>query len=261
MIESLQNPKVKRWAELHTRKGREKHRAYMLEGIRLVEQALESNAPVEALIWRVGQTLPILHSLPAYIEQWQVSEAVFKKLSTTENSQGVIAVVTIHTPPWGTDVITGNLFLLVDAVQDPGNLGTIIRAADAAGVDAIILGDGTVDVYNPKTVRSTMGSLFHVPIYTMPLEQAIQQLQQQGVEIVAASLDTDRYYDRHTFAERVGIIVGNEGNGIRAEIEALAKHKVKIPIYGKAESLNVAIATSLLLYEARRRGNSKSTTY
>ncbi len=252
MIESLHNPKVKRWAELQSKKGREKYGAYMIEGVRLVEEAIASNAPIEALIWQADKTFHFLQSMPVHIEQWQVSEAIIHKLSTTEQSQGVLAVVKIADPRWATEKLTGNRFLLVDGVQDPGNLGTIIRSADAAGVDAVFLGQGTVDLYNPKTVRSTMGSLFHLPIYTRPLVEVIALLQKQGVKIIASSLDTDSNYDQLTYPDKVAIIVGNEGNGISETILALADHKVKIPIYGKAESLNVAIATSLLLYEARR---------
>lgn len=252
MIESLQNPKVKSWAELQSKKGREKHRAYLIEGVRLVEEAIASNAPIEAIIWQADKKFPFLNSLPTYIEQWQVTEAIIKKLGTTEQSQGILAVVSIAEPKLWEKQLTGNLFLLVDGVQDPGNLGTIIRSADAAGVDAIFLGDGTVDLYNPKTVRSTMGSLYHLPIYTLSLDVAIAMLKEQGVMIYASSLDTDVSYNQLSYPDKVAIIVGNEGNGISKEILDVADFKVKIPIYGKAESLNVAIATSLLLYEARR---------
>lgn len=252
MIESIQNPKVKRWAELLSKKGRENHRAYLIEGLRLVEEAISSGAPIEALIWQSGKSFPFLQSLPAYIEQWEVNEAIIKKLSDTEQSQGILAVVSIAKGKNEDFIQKGNLFLLVDGVQDPGNLGAIIRSADAAGVDAVILGEGTVDLYNPKTVRSTMGSLYHLPIYVLPLEQAIPKLQQQGITVLASSLDTEYGYHQFNYPDKVAIIVGNEGNGIREDILSQVDLKVKIPIYGKAESLNVAIATALLLYEARR---------
>lgn len=256
MIESTQNPKVKRWLELHSKKGREKHQAYLIEGARLIEEAFHSGAKIEVLIWQEDKNFPFLQMIPPHIEQWQVNEAVLKRLSTTEQSQGIIAVVAIEEQNWEQIKLNGSLFLLVDSVQDPGNLGTIIRSADAAGVDAVFLGEGTVDLYNPKTVRSTMGSLYHLPIYFLPLGQAIARLKEHGVTIIASSLDTEYNFDQLTYPDKAAIIVGNEGNGISEAIQALADHKVKIPIYGKAESLNVAIATSLLLYESRRgKGN------
>lgn len=250
MIESVHNSKAKRWVELQQKKGREKYGAFLIEGVRLVEDALQSNAPVEAVIWQGDKTFPFLAKLPPSIEQWQVSEAVMKKISTTEQSQGIVAVVAMERKK--VKDFDGDLLLLVDGVQDPGNLGTIIRTADAAGVDMVILGEGTVDLYNPKTVRSTMGSLFHLPIVSAPLTQAIADLKNKGVAVIASSLATDRWYDQVQYGQRVALIVGNEGSGIRQEILALADQLVKIPIYGKAESLNVSVATALMLYEIRK---------
>lgn len=250
MIESVHNPKVKRWVELQQKKGREKYGSFLIEGVRLVEEALSSHAPVEAVIWQVDKSFSFLAKLPPSIEQWQVSEAVMKKISSTEQSQGIVAVVAMERKK--VIDFDGNLLLLVDGVQDPGNLGTIIRTADAAGVDMVILGEGTVDLYNPKTVRSTMGSLFHLPVVSASLAQAIAELKEKGVVVVASSLATDQWYDEVDYGHKVALIVGNEGNGIRWEVLTLADQLVKIPIYGKAESLNVSVATALMLYEIRK---------
>lgn len=252
MITSVHNPKVKRWQELQQKKGRDRHRAYWIEGERIVREAIASNAPIEAVVWQSGKVSPLLRTIPTHVEQWEVSEAVFKKLQTTEQSQGIAAIVAMKGYSLDEDAMTGALFLLVDGVQDPGNLGTIIRAADAAGVDAVFLGEGTVDLYNPKTVRSTMGSLFHLPIHTASLDVLIPKLRERGIQVVASALDTEHDYDRTTYAERVAIVVGNEGSGIAPAVLARADRLVKIPIYGAAESLNVGVATALLLYEVRR---------
>jgi len=252
MIESVQNPKVKRWAELLTKKGREKHAQYLVEGVHLVEEAARSGVEMEAVIWETGKSFDLLRSLPPQIEQWEVSKAIIHKLSDTENPQGIFAVIKVPKKEQESMVKQGGLFLLVDGVQDPGNLGTIIRSADAAGADAVYLGEGTVDLYNPKTVRSTMGSMFHLPIFPTSLIDLIPRLKQNGFTVVASSLDTDRHFHQISYPDKIALIVGNEGNGISKEIVSLADLKVKIPIYGKAESLNVAIATALLLYEAQR---------
>jgi TrmH family RNA methyltransferase len=253
MIESVHNPRIKKWAELLTKKGREKHSRFLIEGVRLVEEGIRSQAPIEAVIWESGKSFEILNALPPNVEQWEVSEAVIKKLTDTENAQGIAAVVRMEQESaFDLNNKIPSLILLVDGVQDPGNLGTIIRSADAAGADGVILGKGTVDLYNPKVVRSTMGSLFHLPIITASLEEWIPRLKGAEYKIIATSLETDQLFSEINYSDKCAIIVGNEGNGVRRGILDLSDVKVKIPIYGKAESLNVGVAASLLLYEARR---------
>jgi len=147
---------------------------------------------------------------------------------------------------------------LCDKLQDPGNLGTIIRTAHAAGVDGIILTKGTVDVYNEKTIRASMGSLFHVPvIYDDKDNTIIKSLCNRGFSLLATSLEGDKDFFEEDLSGNLIISVGNEGNGVSKEIYELSNKKVKIPMPGGAESLNVAIATSIILYEKVRQNKLK----
>ena len=142
------------------------------------------------------------------------------------------------------------LFLILEDIQDPGNLGTMIRTGEGAGVDGILMSKGTVDIYNPKTIRSTMGSLYRVPfLYTGDLTQTIGQLQKTGIRVYAAHLKGTKSYREPDYAEGAAFLIGNEGNGLKEETAALADEYIRIPMQGKLESLNAAVAAALLMYE------------
>src|SRR5699024_10612671 len=143
--------------------------------------------------------------------------------------------------------------LLLDAIQDPGNLGAIIRTADAVGFGAVILGEETVDVFNDKVIRATQGSLFHIPVISAKLEDMIEELKEVGFTIWASTLEKATYYDELDVPKKVALILGNEGAGIRQVLLEQADTCVKIPIYGKAESLNVGIAASILMYYIKQK--------
>ncbi len=146
------------------------------------------------------------------------------------------------------------LFIVLENLQDPGNLGTIFRAGEAAGVDGIIMSRQTVDIYNPKTIRSTMGSIYRVPfLYTDDLCGTIRMMQKQGIDVYAAQLHADKYYDEYDYRRSCAFLIGNEGNGLSEEATACADAYLKIPMKGKVESLNAAVASSILLYEAFRQ--------
>ncbi|KPD01469.1 putative TrmH family tRNA/rRNA methyltransferase [Geobacillus sp. BCO2] len=138
--------------------------------------------------------------------------------------------------------------LLIDAVQDPGNLGTMIRTADAAGIDAVILGEGCADLYNAKVVRATQGSLFHLPVVNGDLAQWIARFKEQGIPVYGTALEKAVDYRTVPLSSSFALLVGNEGSGIRPELLGLTTENVYIPIYGQAESLNVAVAAGILLY-------------
>ncbi|MEW9670760.1 TrmH family RNA methyltransferase [Ammoniphilus sp. 3BR4] len=255
-IQSVQNTKVKEWAKLSTKKGREKEGAFLIEGPHLVEEALKSGADVRVILIEEG------YSLPSGLEQsisdfqgliYRISEPVAKKLSETENQQGVFAVVEISSSSLDELLVGTPILLLLDAVQDPGNLGTIIRTADAAGIQGVIMGKGTVDLYNAKTVRSTMGSIFHIPIFQADLELLCSKLASQDFRLIATSLEGAVAYDEPIYEGRVAIIIGNEANGVSSEVLRHCKNRVKIPIYGQAESLNAAMAAGIIMYEAVRQ--------
>jgi RNA methyltransferase, TrmH family len=255
-IQSVQNAKVKEWAKLSTKKGREKDQAFLIEGAHLVEEALKSGISMRAILLTEDYSLSstfqqFLSHTPTPI--YWISQAVSEKLSETETPQGVFAVVEMKLHQLAELTPGSPVLLLLDAVQDPGNLGTMIRTADAAGIGGVILGRGTVDVYNPKTVRSTMGSLFHLPIVQADLLSTCEELVKQGFRLIATSLEGAVSYDEPVYDGPIAIIIGNEGNGVSQEVLDRCQTKVKIPIFGQAESLNAATAAGIILYEAVRQ--------
>ncbi|WP_010678365.1 TrmH family RNA methyltransferase [Bacillus timonensis] len=246
-IESSKNPQIKQWKRLHTKKERDKTGTFMIEGFHLVEEALTSDVIIRELI--ISETIDIPSSWNVdNLSITIVTEKVMKEISDTDTSQGVAAICEQYTFKEGGHFTR---LLLVDAVQDPGNLGTMIRTADAAGIDAVMIGEGTVDVYNSKVVRSTQGAIFHIPIVKTNLHEMIDQLKQNGVTVYGTSLKNAVDYKQATVQESYAILVGNEGNGVNPDLLEKTHQNLYIPIYGKSESLNVAVAAGILLYHMR----------
>lgn len=255
-IQSIHNAKVKDWAKLLTKKGREKEEAYLVEGLHLVEEAIKQEAYIQALL--VAEDYQQDDRVDSFFQKnpsrcFQVSEQVIHKLSDTETPQGILAVIRMKKWSLAPLLEGSRLLLLLDALQDPGNLGTMIRTADAAGIDGIILGKGTVDLYNSKVVRSTMGSIFHLPIVQDDLLLVCDTLTEHQFKIAATSLEGAISYDEASYTGSTAIVIGNEGNGVSREVLSRCHIKVKIPIYGQAESLNAAIAAAIMMYEAIRQ--------
>lgn len=244
VITSTQNRHVKEWKKLHQRKHRYEKKQFLIEGFHLIEEAIKTKQSIDTVIVEESTRLPA--SLNG-MHLVTVSEQVFKEISQTETPQGIAAVITMQQPP----VAEGNYVLLLDAIQDPGNLGTIIRTADAAGFSQIILGRGTVDLYNDKVIRATQGSLFHIPIVQQNLAETIPKLQEAGFSVWATTLQGAQNYRDVEGGEKTAIILGNEGSGVAEVLINMADELVKIPIYGKAESLNVGIAAGILMYYVR----------
>ncbi|MCG7346112.1 RNA methyltransferase [Sporosarcina sp. ACRSL] len=251
-IESTQNALVKHWKKLVTsKKDRDKSEEFIVEGFHLVEEALKTEGTVLHLIIREDLELPSEWKTD-HLQMIEVTKAVAKELIETEQSQGIFAHCR---QPKHTDEEAANWkkLLLIDAVQDPGNIGTMIRTADAAGMDAVILGKGSADPFNPKTVRSAQGSHFHIPVVRGELGDWIDQAKAAGIKVIGTGLQNAvEHYEvgqLHEFA----IIVGNEGSGVAQDYLSKADEIVKIPLYGKAESLNVAIAAGILLYTFGKR--------
>lgn len=194
-----------------------------------------------------------------YVEK--VSEEVFKHITDTRTPQGILFVMGQFSH--SLKAMTGQaakqkeregkepLFLLAEDIQDPGNLGTMIRTAEGAGASGVILSRGTVDIYNPKTIRSTMGSLYRVPfVYTEDIGGAVRLLQCSHITVYAAHLEGQQYFDQTAYKGGSAFLIGNEGNGLKKETADLADVYLKIPMAGKLESLNAAVASALLLYQA-----------
>ena len=183
-----------------------------------------------------------------------VSEQVFQKMSDTKTPQGILAVLAQQKYEREELLGVSPLLLLLEDIQDPGNLGTILRTAEGAGASGVILSPGCADIYQPKTVRSTMGSLFRVPFYqSMELYREITFLRERDVRVYAAYLEGSERYDAVSYVGGSAFLIGNEGNGLNRETAMAADGKVRIPMAGKLESLNAGVSAALLLYEAARQ--------
>lgn len=232
---------------------RKKEKRFVVEGERLVSEAISL---LDYVIY--SQDLPILKTLKTKgIPMIKFSKKDFARITSVETPQGILGVARM--PEFSG--AQHSCLLISCGIQDPGNLGTIIRAADAAGVDKILVSRDTVDRYNQKVIRSTMGSIFHVPVEEMEdVAQAIQKLKQDGIKIIATQAAGKVNFWDNNYKSSCAIILGNEASGIPENILGLADQVVSIPILGKAESLNVAMSATIMLYEVlrQRKSNGKS---
>ncbi|MBY0754887.1 RNA methyltransferase [Clostridium sardiniense] len=252
-IESKDNAIYKETKKLKDRRNRNKQKKYLIEGFRLVEEALKAGANIETIFCFDELESKITELIEKYNYSgkiFKLNRSLFLEICGTENPQGILAVVLMDS---NDKLLNGEFYLLCDKVQDPGNLGTIIRTAHAAGIDGIILTKGTVDIYNDKTIRSTMGSMFYIPIIQDDDFSIINDLKERGFSLVATSLEGKNDFFDEDLTGKIVITVGNEGNGVSDEIYNISDKKVKIPMPGGAESLNVGVATSIILYERVRQ--------
>ena len=184
-----------------------------------------------------------------------MTDSVFSHVSDTKTPQGILCVVKQKKYDIEEFLNLENPhFMVLDNLQDPGNLGTIVRTAEGAGVNAIFLNKESVDIYNPKTIRSTMGSIYRMPvIYVEDLLELLQIFRERGIKSYAAHLDGKNSYDKESYQSGTAILIGNEGNGLREEVASAADVWVQIPMQGQVESLNAAIAASILMFEVYRQ--------
>lgn len=256
IIESSQNSLIKKLISLKQKKARQKYSLFLVEGIKFINEIPDD--------WNVEQYVVSesfekkyfdkIKQLKSKSKVYTVTDSVFKSISDTDTPQGIIATC-IQKNFNISDVICDNTFLIIaDNLQDPGNLGTIIRTADAAGTTGVLLSQNTVDLYNPKTLRATMGSIFHIPIIqNVDISKAILNLKSNNIIVIASSLKATTTPYLVNLKKSVALIVGNEANGVSENILDKADILVKLPLVGKAESLNVSIASGILLYEIVRQ--------
>jgi len=257
-ILSPQNPRAKEWAQLLEKKHRDKQEKYIIEGIHLVQEALRSGADLECIAFDVEQGIPSELSPMAESgggAQWiGVSAAVIAKCSDTKTPQPVFAVVRKQKAAVEKLLAQkSSLVIVLDGVQDPGNVGTIIRTADAAGADGVIVGRGSADIYNPKTIRSTMGSVFHLPVVEGDLTELLPKAKKSGARIVSTSLQATATCYEYDFTGPSWLLMGNEAKGVSEAARQLVDDALIIPMKGQAESLNVAMASTVMLFEAMRQ--------
>ncbi|GFP76767.1 TrmH family RNA methyltransferase [Clostridium fungisolvens] len=256
LIESNDNKHFKELKKLKEKKYRKQLGLYIIEGLRFVEEAVKADAAIDEIIIDEAKQ-ERFEDICLKVNDDKITllkSSLFNQLSGTENSQGIIAVIKIGC---SENNYKGSFYVLLDKLQDPGNVGTIIRTAHAAAVDGIIVRDGTVDIYNDKTLRSTMGSIFYTNIIEDKNLEVVQKFKEDGFKLLASSLDTDFNYYEVDLSDKIILVVGNEGNGVSDEIYKLCDLKAKIPMPGNAESLNASVAASIMIYEKVRQNLCK----
>lgn len=299
IISSKDNEIVKEIRKLKEKKYRKNK--FIVEGIKMLEEAISENASIDLIVIREGMDLSNLISNILYkndadsgvkskniidaiskIKSITVTEKVFDTLTDVVSPQGVLAVINkrengiINQATENNNAFeigdkiketenvkidtTTDYILALDGIQDPGNLGTIIRTADSANLKQIIVSKNTVDAYSPKVIRSTMGAIYRVNIIEVEnLEVTLKDLQKDGFKVVVTSLDTNNSIYDISYNKSI-VVIGNEANGVSKEVQELANEKVKIPMLGKTESLNAAVATGIMIYEYVRRKNETNST-
>ena len=250
-ITSPDNKIFKLARDLDKKKYRDKSGLFLIEGENLLGEAVKCGAGIETILIREGYNKE-LYGLEDKV--FMMSDRLFSKLCQTENSQGVLAIV--RKPEVTAERFLkpsdGN-FLILDRLQDPGNIGTILRTADSAGYELVIALKGTADIYSPKVVRAATGSSFRMPVLNLEsVDELTEFTRKAGKKLVATTFDTNHYYYEEDLTKSVAIIIGNEGNGISKELIESSEIKVKIPMQGTIESLNAAVAAALLMYESVR---------
>ncbi|BAE82059.1 hypothetical protein DSY0270 [Desulfitobacterium hafniense Y51] len=269
MLTSLQNEQVKYVVNLHKRKFREENGEFLIEGWRFVEEGLARGAHLTKVFFcseckneswpQLAEALKV-KGVPVI----EVDERVLRKMSDTENPQGILAVVKQSRWTWDDFIEIVNpagrsaipMLLILDGVQDPGNCGTILRTALAAGVTQVCLTEGTVDLYNLKVLRSTMGAIFSLNIAThCQPEEILKVCRSHKIPVFVGDAEGTDLYETH-FAQPMALVVGNEGNGPSAAFRGPGVKRITIPMSHQVESLNVAMATGIILYEVRRRMTS-----
>lgn len=264
MIASTANPRIKQLVQWQTKaKERRKDGVFVAEGLKMLEEAPEGWIReiylTEEVLARLqsGNTERehVLLNKITSLGYETVTPEVMKKAADTQTPQGVLTV--LKQPSYALQDLLGvdkGMYLLLEDIQDPGNLGTMFRTGEGAGITGIIMSKNTVDIFNPKTIRSTMGSVYRVPfIYVETLAEVLHDMKGKGISSYAAHLAGESYYDSFSFTGGTAFLIGNEGNGLKKETADLADHYLKIPMEGKLESLNAAVAAALLMYEVHRQ--------
>lgn len=256
MITSSGNRQMKQILQLNKKsKTRYEQRVFVAEGMKMCLEA-------------PGESIEAMYVSESFLEDSEkcrkiqgydyevVSDRVFQAVSDTKTPQGILCVIKM--PEYSLNDLLGKdrkgHLLILDTIQDPGNLGTMIRTGEAAGITGIVMNQTTVDLFHPKTIRATMGALYRVPFYIAPdLPETLRDLKQRGVTLYGAHLEGAVSYEEPDYRGHTGFLIGNEGNGLSPEIAELADVRIRIPMEGRTESLNAAVAAALLMYEVSRQ--------
>lgn len=250
LITSKDNSKIKEIKKLKEKKYRKT--AFIVEGIKMLKEAISEKAEIDTIIIREDTELDFKLDSELKKKVIHVTKNVFETISDVVSPQGVLVVINKKIDD---NKISkhADYILALDGIQDPGNLGTIIRTADSANIKQILVSKDTVDSYSPKVVRSTMGAIYRVKIIECEdLAKTLKSLQTTGFEIVTTDLHTDKSIYDMNYNKKI-VVIGNEANGVTPEIRELSNYRVKIPMLGKTESLNAAVATGIMIYEYVRQ--------
>lgn len=262
-ITSKDNETIKHIKKLKEKKYREEYHEFIVEGIKMIEEAINEGAKIKSIIicedCKTQGAIPndLMYEI-AKLNCIYVAEKIFNTITDVINPQGIMAVIEKPNARDNTIDFSANVSLLLDNIQDPGNMGTILRTADSLNMKQIIVSKGSADVYNLKVVRSTMGAIFRVKVIEVEnLTTVIKEMKKHKIKVYATDLQTDKsIYD--VDYSKSAIVIGNEANGVSSKVLYEATERIKIPMIGKTESLNAAVATSIILYEAfRKNGNIK----
>lgn len=268
-ITSATNPRIKAIKKLEQKRERDREGLFVIEGFHLVEEAIKHHAEIETILYSTSADVALLAKIEtdliknqghqqnldsrnAGIDFILITDSILKTLANTPAPQGIIAI--LKQPKMAIEMLLDDNkrplahLLLLDNVQDPGNVGTMIRTAEAAGFKGVILGNGSADLFNDKTIRATQGALFQLPIIKANLEALLPALHDAGYESWVTTLEEATFYTALPKPQKCALIMGNEGQGVDPKLQKLASTKVKIPMLGQSESLNVGVAAGILIY-------------
>ena len=262
-ITSKDNEYIKHIKKLKDKKYRDMNNEFLIEGIKIVKEAIQEKASIKQIIIceECEQTGIISKELLYEIAKYEciyVTQNVFKNITGVINPQGILAVIEKKDKDDNDIDYSEDVIVVLDDIQDPGNLGTILRTVDSIGLKQIVVSKGTADAYNPKVVRSTMGAIFRVNVVEVEnVEEAVKEMKRNKFKTVVTTPNTNKTIYEIDYKNKI-IIIGNEANGVEKNIIDKADEKVKIPMPGKTESLNASVATGIVLYEyVRQKGEFK----
>ena len=257
VISSKDNELVKHIKKLKDKKYRDENNEYIIEGVKLIEEAVKEDAKIKKII--VCEDTTRTYEIPTQVmleiakyECIYVTDKIFNTITQVTNPQGIMAIIEKNVENQEIDY-TQDIIVVLDDVQDPGNLGTILRTVDSIGLNQIIVSKGTADAFNSKVVRSTMGAIFRINIIEVEnLQETIKSIKKHHFKLMVTSLQTDNSIYDIEFRKKI-IVIGNESNGVSQEIQDMADEKAKIPMIGKTESLNASVAAGIVMYEYVRQ--------
>ncbi len=262
VITSVANSQIKQiCAYVQKAKERKKDQVFVVEGLKMFLEAPGEQIQKIYLteqFWEKNNSPQLEEKLASNSIEF-VSPEVYAKMSDTQTPQGILTL--LKQPIYQLEALLEkpqSMFVVLEGLQDPGNVGTIIRTAEAAGASGVLLTKESVDIFNPKTIRSTMGSIYRVPfLYIEEIEDLIAQMKKASIQIYATHLQGETYFSNCDYTESIAFLIGNEGNGLKETTAQLADAYVKIPMAGEVESLNAAVASSLFMYEVYKQRTTK----